>query len=62
MNSTSLIESLPIQRLFDCLIQGVSPDEFIDDFQIQRSAAQIATTGAGPKLSLHAGSEKQGER
>ena len=41
---------LPVQQLFDWLADGVSLDEFIDDFQIDRAAAEAVLRAAeGPR-------------
>ena len=41
---------LPIQQLFDWLADGVSLDEFIDDFRIDRAAAEVVLRTAGAEL------------
>ena len=38
---------LPVQQLFDWLADGVSPDEFVADFQIDRRAAETVLRAAG---------------
>ena len=40
---------LPVQQLFDWLADGVSLDEFIEDFRIDREAAE-AVLHAGAQL------------
>ena len=41
---------LPVQQLFDWLADGVSLDEFIDDFQIDRTAAEAVLRAASSEL------------
>ena len=41
---------LPVQQLFDWLADGVSLDEFIDDFEIDRAAAEAVLRAAGADL------------
>ena len=41
---------LPVQQLFDWLADGVSLDEFIEDFQIDRAAAETVLCAAGAEL------------
>ena len=41
---------LPVQQLFDWLADGVSLDEFIEDFQIDRAAAETVLQAAGAQL------------
>ena len=41
---------LPVQQLFDWLADGVSLDEFIDDFQIDRAAAEAVLLAACSEL------------
>ena len=41
---------LPVQQLFDWLADGVSLDEFIEDFQIDRAAAAAVLCAAGAEL------------
>lgn len=41
---------LPVQQLFDWLADGVSLDEFIDDFEIDRAAAEAVLQAAGADL------------
>ena len=43
---------LPVQQLFDWLADGVSLDEFIKDFQIDRAAAEVVLRTAGTELCL----------
>ena len=38
---------LPIQQLFDWLADGVSLDEFVNDFRIDRAAAEVVLRAAG---------------
>ena len=38
---------LPVQQLFDWLADGVSLDEFIEDFQVDRAAAEAVLQAAG---------------
>jgi len=38
---------LPVQQLFDWLADGVSLDEFIEDFKIDRQAAEAVLPAAG---------------
>ncbi len=38
---------LPVQQLFDWLADGVSLDEFIEDFKIDRQAAEMVLRAAG---------------
>lgn len=44
---------LPVQQLLDWLADGVSLDEFIDDFRIGRSAAEVVLHTAGVGLCHH---------
>ena len=51
---------LPVQQLFDWLADGVSLDEFIEDFRIDRAAAEAVLRTAGADLCekrLSAGAE-----
>ena len=41
---------LPVQQLFDWLADGASLDEFIDDFRIDRAAAELVLRTAGAQL------------
>ena len=41
---------LPVQQMFDWLADGVSLDEFIDDFQIDRAAAEAVLRAASAQL------------
>lgn len=41
---------LPVQQLFDWLADGVSLDEFIEDFRIDRAAAEAVLRTAGADL------------
>ena len=41
---------LPIQQLFDWLADGVSLEEFIEDFRIDRAAAEVVLRTAGAEL------------
>ena len=41
---------LPVQQLFDWLADGVSLDEFIEDFQIGGAAAEAVLGSAGSEL------------
>lgn len=41
---------LPVQQLFDWLADGVSLDEFIEDFRIDRAAAEVVLRTAGVQL------------
>ena len=41
---------LPVQQLFDWLADGVSLDEFIEDFQIDRAVAVAVLCAAGAEL------------
>ncbi len=41
---------LPVQQLFDWLADGVSLDEFIEDFRIDRAAAEVVLRAAGAQL------------
>ena len=42
---------LPVQQLFDWLADGVSLDEFVADFQIDRRAAETVLRAAGASIS-----------
>lgn len=42
---------LPVQQLFDWLADGVPLDEFIEDFQIDRRAAEAILRAAGAEFS-----------
>ena len=44
---------LPVQQLFDWLADGVSLDEFIEDFRIDRAAAEVVLRTAGAHLCRH---------
>lgn len=51
---------LPVQQLFDWLADGVPLEEFIEDFRIDRAAAQAVLRAAGAQLCqrrLRAGAE-----
>lgn len=41
---------LPVQQLFDWLADGVPLDEFIEDFRIDRAAAEAVLRAAGAQL------------
>ena len=41
---------LPVQQLFDWLADGVPLDEFINDFRIDRAAAEVVLRTAGAEL------------
>ena len=41
---------LPVQQLFDWLADGVSLDKFIEDFRIDRAAAETVLVAAGEQL------------
>ena len=41
---------LPVQQLFDWLADGVPLDEFIEDFRIDRAAAEAVLRSAGAQL------------
>ena len=41
---------LPVQQLFDWLDDGVSLDEFIEEFHIDRAAAEVVLRTAGAQL------------
>ena len=41
---------LPVQQLFDWLADGVPLDEFIEDFRIDRAAAEAVLRTAGTDL------------
>ena len=42
---------MPVQQLFDWLADGVSLDEFVADFQIDRRAAETVLRVAGASFS-----------
>ena len=42
---------LPVQQLFDWLADGVSLDEFVEEFQIDRRAAEAVLRVAGARYS-----------
>lgn len=41
---------LPVQQLFDWLADGVSLDDFVSEFQIDRNAATAVLRAAGSSL------------
>ncbi len=41
---------LPVQQLFDWLADGVPLDEFVEDFRIDRAAAEVVLRTAGAEL------------
>ena len=41
---------LPVQQLFDWLADGVPLDEFVEDFRIDRAAAEVVLRAAGAEL------------
>lgn len=41
---------LPVQQLFDWLADGVSLDDFVSEFQIDRNAATTVLRAAGSSL------------
>ena len=41
---------LPVQQLFDWLADGVALDEFVEDFRIDRAAAEAVLRAAGADL------------
>ena len=44
---------LPVQQLFDWLADGVSLDEFVAGFQIDRQAAETVLRVAGASFAMH---------
>ena len=42
---------LPVQQLFDWLADGVSLDEFVDEFRIDRRAAEAVLRAAAARFS-----------
>ena len=42
---------LPVQQLFDWLADGVPLDEFVEDFRIDRRAAEAVLRAAGTEFS-----------
>ena len=46
---------LPVQQLFDWLADGVSLDEFVEDFRIDRRAAETVLRAAGASFSKQPG-------
>ena len=42
---------LPVQQLFDWLADGVPLDEFIEEFRIDRGAAEAVLRAAGTEFS-----------
>lgn len=42
---------LPVQHLFDWLADGVPLDEFVEEFRIDRRAAEAVLRAAGAELS-----------
>ena len=53
---------LPVQQLFDWLAGGVSLDEFIEDFKIDRQAAEAVLRAAGAALADRSTEEGNGPR
>ena len=45
---------LPVQQLFDWLADGVSLDEFVADFRIDRQAAETVLRVAGARFATPA--------
>lgn len=45
---------LPVQQLFDWLADGVSLDDFVSEFQIDRKAATAVLRAAGGSLRVAA--------
>ena len=41
---------LPVQQLFDWLADGVGLDEFVEEFRIDRAAAEAVLRAAGAEL------------
>ena len=41
---------LPVQQMFDWLADGVSLGEFIEDFEIDRAAAEAVLLAAGSEI------------
>ena len=54
---------LPVQQLFDWLADGVSLDEFVEDFRIDRVAAEAVLRSAGAlcQQRLNAGAADMAE-
>lgn len=44
---------LPVQQLFDWLADGVSLDEFVKEFDIDRDAASAILLAAGSSFCIH---------
>ena len=42
---------LPVQQLFDWLADGVSLDEFVEEFRIDRRTAEAVLRAAGARFS-----------
>ena len=53
---------LPVQQLFDWLADGVSLDEFIDDFRIERAAAEVVLRSARLELPAMSAVGNRGNR
>lgn len=54
---------LPVQHLFDWLADGVPLDEFVEEFRIDRRAAEAVLRAAGAELSRrHDGAGPQARR
>ncbi|MDE0023873.1 MAG: DUF433 domain-containing protein [Spirochaetaceae bacterium] len=53
---------LPVQQLFDWLADGVSLDEFIEDFKVDRQAAEAVLRAAGAALADRSKEEGNGQR
>ncbi len=49
---------LPVQQLFDWLADGVSLDEFVNEFDIDRDAASAVLMAAGSSFCIHTASDK----
>ena len=45
---------LPVQQLFDWLADGVSPDDFVEEFEIDRNAAYAVLMAAGNTICAQA--------
>ena len=50
---------LPVQQMFDWLADGVSLDEFIEDFQIDRAAAEAVLLAAGSEYAASSDPDKR---
>ena len=53
---------VPVQQMFDWLADGVSLDEFVAEFHIDRAAAVAVLLAAGGEICRQCSGDARGER